>query len=128
LARRQAADPRRRIPSHRFGVIYLGETLKLCFLEAVLIDSNYALDGVSHRRDNGSMTDKGVAASHKLQMLVLERRDASVNIARFYVLAIEPTLFGDTAVVREWGRIGFLGCRRLDLYPDTAAAAEALDV
>jgi predicted DNA-binding WGR domain protein len=51
-------------------------------------------------------------------MLVLERRDASINIARFYVLAIEPTLFGDTAVVREWGRIGFLGCRRLDLYPD----------
>jgi predicted DNA-binding WGR domain protein len=69
----------------------------------------------------------GDTASHKLQMLVLERRDASVNIARFYVLAIEPTLFGDTAVVREWGRIGFLGCRRLDLYPDTAAAAEALD-
>jgi predicted DNA-binding WGR domain protein len=93
-----------------------------------LIDSNYALDAVSRRRDNGSMTDKGDPASHKLQMLVLERRDASVNMARFYVLAIEPTLFGDTAVVREWGRIGSLGRRRLDLYPDTAAAAEALDV
>ena len=88
----------------------------------------YALDGLSRRRDNGSMTDKGDPASHKLQMLVLERRDASVNMARFYVLAIEPTLFGDTAVVREWGRIGSLGRRRLDLYPDTAAAAEALDV
>jgi predicted DNA-binding WGR domain protein len=47
-------------------------------------------------------------------------------MARFYVLAIEPTLFGDTAVVREWGRIGSLGRRRLDLYPDTASAAEAL--
>ena len=33
------SDPRRRIPSHRFGVIYLGETLKVCFLEAVLRDS-----------------------------------------------------------------------------------------
>jgi hypothetical protein len=30
------SDPRRRISSHRFGVIYLGETLKVCFLEAVL--------------------------------------------------------------------------------------------
>ena len=80
------------------------------------------------RRDNGSMTDKGDPVSHKLQMLVLERRDASVNMARFYVLAIEPTLFGDTAVVREWGRIGSLGRRRLDLYPDSASAAEALDV
>src|SRR5271165_1400481 len=66
-------------------------------------------------------------SSHKLQMLVLERRDASINMARFYVLAIEPT-FGDTAVVCEWGRIGSLGRRRLDLYPDTASAAEALDV
>jgi len=74
------------------------------------------------------MTDKGDPVSHKLQMLVLERRDASVNMARFYVLAIEPTLFGDTAVVREWGRIGSLGRRRLDLYPDSASAAEAFDV
>jgi predicted DNA-binding WGR domain protein len=74
------------------------------------------------------MTDKGYTASHKLQMLVLERSEESVNMARFYVIAIEPTLFGDTAVVREWGRIGSLGRRRLDLYPDTAAAAEALDV
>jgi hypothetical protein len=41
-------------------------------------------------------------ARHKLQMLVLDRRDASRNIVRFYVLAIQPTLFGDTALVREW--------------------------
>jgi RES domain len=33
------SDPRRRIPSHRFGVVYLGETLKVCFLEAVLRDN-----------------------------------------------------------------------------------------
>ncbi|WP_461324638.1 WGR domain-containing protein [Bradyrhizobium diazoefficiens] len=26
-------------------------------------------------------------------------------MARFYVLTIEPTLFGDTALVREWGRL-----------------------
>lgn len=42
----------------------------------------------------------------KLQMLVLERRDEGCNMARFYVLAIEPTLFGDTALIREWARIG----------------------
>jgi len=33
------SDPRRRIPSHRFGVLYLGATLKVCFLEAVLRDN-----------------------------------------------------------------------------------------
>jgi predicted DNA-binding WGR domain protein len=64
----------------------------------------------------------------KLQMLVLERRDESCNMARYYVLAIEPTLFGDTALIREWGRIGAQGRRRLDLHPDYAAAAVALDV
>ena len=64
----------------------------------------------------------------KLQMLVLERRDESCNVARFYVLAIEPTLFGDTALIREWGRIGAKGRRRLDLHADHQAAAEALDV
>jgi hypothetical protein len=37
--RSRFSDPRRRISSHRFGVIYLGETLKVCFLEAVLRDS-----------------------------------------------------------------------------------------
>jgi predicted DNA-binding WGR domain protein len=43
-----------------------------------------------------------------MQYLVLERRDPARNMARFYVLTIEPTLFGDTALVREWGRLG--GC------------------
>jgi predicted DNA-binding WGR domain protein len=62
----------------------------------------------------------------KLQMLVLERRDKSRNLARFYVLAIEPTLFGDAALVREWGRIGSLGRRRLDLHADPVAARESL--
>jgi predicted DNA-binding WGR domain protein len=93
-----------------------------------LMDSKFALDGVCSFRDNGSMTDTGDMAAHKLQMLVLERREPSRNMARFYVLAIEPTLFGDAALVREWGRMGRLGRRRLDLHADMAAAAEALDV
>ena len=64
----------------------------------------------------------------KLQMLVLERRDEGCNMARFYVLAIEPTLFGDTALIREWGRIGANGRRRLDLHANRSAAAESLEV
>lgn len=64
----------------------------------------------------------------KLQMLVLERRDAARNMARFYVLAIEPTLFGEMALVREWGRIGSRGRRRLELYGDGDEAGEALEL
>ncbi|MCC5982604.1 MAG: RES family NAD+ phosphorylase [Oceanicaulis sp.] len=37
------SDPRRRIARNRFGVLYLGETVKVCFLEAVLRDQR---DGV----------------------------------------------------------------------------------
>lgn len=32
------SDPRRRIAANRFGVLYLGESLKVCFLEALLRD------------------------------------------------------------------------------------------
>ena len=32
------SDPRRRADANRFGVLYLGDTLKVCFLEAVLRD------------------------------------------------------------------------------------------
>ena len=39
-----------------------------------------------------------------LQVLVLERVDRAKNMARFYVLSIEPTLFEDLALVRRWGR------------------------
>jgi hypothetical protein len=36
--RSRFSDPRRRVPENRFGVLYLGETVKVCFLEAVLRD------------------------------------------------------------------------------------------
>jgi len=32
------SDPRRRLPENRFGVLYLGQSLKVCFVEAVLRD------------------------------------------------------------------------------------------
>jgi hypothetical protein len=37
--------------------------------------------------DISAMTETGEIIDHKLQMLVLERRNASRNMARFYVLA-----------------------------------------
>ena len=92
------------------------------------IDSNNALDGATLTHENADMKDTGEVADHRLQMLVLERRDPSRNMARFYVLAIEPTLFGDMALVREWGRIGSQGRRRLDLHPSVSSAAEALEL
>lgn len=60
--------------------------------------------------------------------VVLQRRDCAHNVARFYVLAIEPSLYGDAALVRIWGRIGSLGRQRLDLYASAADAGEALEI
>ncbi|WP_109670660.1 WGR domain-containing protein [Mesorhizobium loti] len=45
----------------------------------------------------------------QLYRLCIERRDADRNMARFYALSIEETLFGQTCLVRRWGRIGTTG-------------------
>jgi hypothetical protein len=45
------SDPRRRTAANRFGVLYLGESLKACFLETVLRD----------RREGLSMSSEGGA-------------------------------------------------------------------
>jgi predicted DNA-binding WGR domain protein len=60
--------------------------------------------------------------------LILERRDPSQNMARYYRLSIEPSLFGDMALIREWGRIGRTGRRRIELHENYAQAAEAFEV
>jgi hypothetical protein len=39
------SDPRRRGPANRFGVLYLGQSLKVCFLEAVLRDDRNGVVG-----------------------------------------------------------------------------------
>ena len=41
-----------------------------------------------------------------IQYLVLDRFDPICNMARYYVLSIEPSLFGNPTLIREWGRIG----------------------
>ncbi|RQH13601.1 WGR domain-containing protein [Bradyrhizobium sp. RP6] len=41
--------------------------------------------------------------------LMLTRGDKLRNVARFYKLDVQPTLFGEWSLVREWGRIGRAG-------------------
>jgi predicted DNA-binding WGR domain protein len=55
----------------------------------------------------------------------LTRTDASQNLHRFYRMEIAPGLFGDWALVREWGRIGQPGQVRVDWYDTEAAAKDA---
>lgn len=58
--------------------------------------------------------------------LVMDRIDPAANMRRFYVLSIQPSLFGDATLVREWGRIGKPGRRRVEIYEDEAGALAAM--
>ncbi|RWC37555.1 MAG: WGR domain-containing protein [Mesorhizobium sp.] len=55
----------------------------------------------------------------------LRRIDAMRNMRRFYVLAIQPTLFGGASVIRNWGRIGTSGQSMMETFdvPDEADSA-----
>lgn len=59
--------------------------------------------------------------------MYLERIRPDQGMARFYSVAVTPTLFGQWAVIREWGRIGQGGTVREEILPsqlqaDVAAA------
>ena len=59
-------------------------------------------------------------------MAFLTRTDPARNIDRFYLVDVTPTLFGEWAVLREWGRRGSPGTVRLASYRrrDEAQSAE----
>lgn len=54
--------------------------------------------------------------------LRLTRRDPERNMARFYVLTLEPTLFGEVALLRTWGRIGTRGQVRIETFGEADEA------
>jgi predicted DNA-binding WGR domain protein len=70
---------------------------------------------------------KEAAGPEQLRFLVLERRENAVNAARYCVLSVEPTLFAEVRLVREWGRIGSRGRRLVELHGTPQLAVEALD-
>ena len=37
-------------------------------------------------------------------------------MARFYALAVQPTLFGEVSLVRRWGRIGTHGQQKVHVF------------
>jgi predicted DNA-binding WGR domain protein len=52
--------------------------------------------------------------------------DPEINMARFYGIELQPTLFGEVSVLRTWGRIGTNGQAMMVTYDDEALASEAL--
>jgi len=48
------------------------------------------------------------------------------NMHRFYAMSMQLTLFGEWAVVRNWGRIGTTGRTRLDIHEGPGEAIDAI--
>ena len=80
-----------------------------------LSDSKVLLDAGAYPRDPLLM---GI----EQYQVHLVRIDESRNMARFYQLSVEPSLFGDYSVVRNWGRLGTRGRSRTALFCDQKSA------
>jgi predicted DNA-binding WGR domain protein len=63
-------------------------------------------------------------------MIVLTRIDTARNMRRFYTAHVNPTLFGEWALTKEWGRIGRPGTVRTWIFPgqDEAEKAQARSI
>ena len=57
----------------------------------------------------------------------LHRIDPDRNMARFYAMSLQPTLFGGWALLREWGRIGSTGRMVSGCFATEPEAAVALE-
>ena len=59
--------------------------------------------------------------------IYLRRSDPQKNINRFYMMLVQPDLFGGASLIREWGRIGRAGRVTVTRYKDQAQAVNQLD-
>jgi len=58
--------------------------------------------------------------------VILHRTDPARNMSRFYRLDVQPDLFGQWCLIREWGRIGSAGQVRTVPFATAGEAHEAL--
>ncbi|MBL8658910.1 MAG: WGR domain-containing protein [Rhodospirillales bacterium] len=55
-------------------------------------------------------------ASLPQDVAYLEKHDPARNMQRYYRVSVTPALFGEFAMVREWGRIGRRGGSRMESW------------
>jgi predicted DNA-binding WGR domain protein len=60
-----------------------------------------------------------------MRLAYLEKIDPARKMSRFYAICVTPTLFGQWAVVREWGRIGQAGAVRENWLKSESEASAA---
>lgn len=60
--------------------------------------------------------------------IILYHIDTHKRMHRFYRLDVQPDLFGQWCLMREWGRIGSTGQTRCDPFLTSAEAQTALAI
>jgi predicted DNA-binding WGR domain protein len=78
--------------------------------------------------DNVQLSDQAEPGpTFKSNILIkLTRSDPARNMHRFYALQLTATLFGEWALVAEWGRIGSAGRVQERVFPALELAEAAL--
>ena len=60
-----------------------------------------------------------------MSMAYFEKIDPARNQMRFYAITVAPNLFGQWAMIREWGRIGQVGTIRQTWFESESEALSA---
>ena len=58
--------------------------------------------------------------------IYLRRSDPQKNMNQFYMMLVQPDLFGGASLIREWGRIGRAGRVAVTRHQDQAQALNQL--
>ena len=72
--------------------------------------------------DAGAIDDQAASLTGFQAYVRLESRDPQTNRDRYYDLLWQPTLFGEGALLRVWGRRGQSATTRVTTLPDRACA------
>ena len=92
-----------------------------------MFDSKFALDVSGDRAERFGMAEFVHPEPAQLQV-ILERVDPLRNVARYYVLPVEQSLFAHDALIRRGSRIGSPGRPRLQFLDSGGGAGLALEV
>ena len=78
------------------------------------------------KRAGTQQTDQSEQLLLFAEHVSLARIRPPLNARRYYRMELSSDLIGRVVLLRQWGRIGTEGRRRLDPYPDPGAALNAL--
>ena len=76
--------------------------------------------------DAGAIEEQAARLTGFRAYVRFESRDPEANRDRYYDLLWQPTLFGEGALVRVWGRRGQSATTRVRTFPDRACAQRAV--